>query len=68
MIVVMGIEINVETCLNSGQCAYLHPELFDVDDDGIPTILVAGTLSPEQRVEAEAAADACPSQSIAVTG
>ena len=63
----MRIEINVETCLNSGQCAYLHPDLFEVDDDGVPTILVAGELYEEQRAKAEAAADACPSQSIAVT-
>lgn len=60
----MRIEINMETCLSSGQCAYMQPELFEVDDDGVPTILVSGELSPEQREAATEAADACPSQSI----
>ena len=60
----MRIEINMETCLNSGQCAYMQPELFEVDDDGVPTVLVSGELTPEQLAAAEDAADVCPSQSI----
>jgi ferredoxin len=60
----MRIEINMETCLNSGQCAYMQPELFEVDDAGVPTVLVSGELTPEQQAAAEDAADVCPSQSI----
>jgi len=60
----MRIEINMETCLNSGQCAYMQPELFEVDDDGVPTVLVSGALTPDQLAAAEDAVDVCPSQSI----
>lgn len=60
----MRIEINMDTCLNSGQCAYMQPELFEVDDDGVPTVLVSGELTPEQLAAAEDAVDVCPSQSI----
>ena len=60
----MRIQIDMETCLNSGQCAYMHPELFEVDDDGVPTILVSGELTPDQIEQATDAADVCPSQSI----
>lgn len=60
----MRIEINMETCLNSGQCAYMQPEVFEVDDDGVPTILVTGDLSQDQIAAATDAADMCPSQSI----
>ena len=60
----MRIEINMETCLNSGQCAYMQPELFEVDDDGVPTVLVSGELTPEQLEAANDAVDVCPSQSI----
>ena len=62
----MRVEINMETCLSSGQCAYLHPELFDVDDDGVPTILVSGGLTDAQAEQARGAAESCPSQSISV--
>lgn len=60
----MRIEIDQETCLNSGQCAYMTPDLFEVDDDGVPTILVTGELTPDQLTAAQDAADICPSQSI----
>ena len=60
----MRIEINMETCLNSGQCAYMQPELFEVDDAGVPTVLVSGELTTDQQAAAEDAADVCPSQSI----
>jgi len=62
----MRIAINMETCLNSGQCAYMQPELFEVDDDGVPTVLVSGELTADQLAAAEAAADICPSQSISL--
>lgn len=62
----MRIQINMEICLNAGQCAYLHPELFDLDDDGVPIVLVTDELTDEQVEAARAAADSCPSQAISV--
>ena len=62
----MRIEINMETCLSSGQCAYMQPELFDVDDDGVPKILVSTDLTEDQEAAAREAADMCPSQAISL--
>ena len=60
----MRIEIAIDTCLNSGQCAFLQPDLFDVDDEGVPSILVTGELAEEQVPGAQQAVDTCPSGSI----
>ena len=30
------VEINYETCLKTGQCYYLHPEIFRARDDDFP--------------------------------
>lgn len=64
----MRIEINMETCLNSGQCAYMQPDLFEVDDDGVPTVLASGELTADQLDAANDAVDVCPSQSITLVG
>ena len=61
----MGVRIVIDsaTCLNSGQCAYLQPEVFDLDDSGAPVILVD---RPEhnQVAAVHEAIEMCPSQSI----
>lgn len=62
----MKIQIDQDSCLHTGQCAYLQPEVFGVDDDGVPVVLVEGEASAEQLVAARAAAEMCPSQSILV--
>jgi ferredoxin len=59
------VVINRRTCLKSGQCTYLHPELFREDSDGFPVALVA-ELEDEQMEDAQDAADICPSQSITI--
>lgn len=55
--------IDHDKCLNSGQCAYLQPELFEIDDDGRPCIRVA---APEGDLIAKAqdAIAMCPGQAI----
>jgi ferredoxin len=55
--------IDREKCLNSGQCAYLQPELFETDDEGAPVILIS---TPEGALmsKAEDAISMCPGQAI----
>ena len=55
--------IDHEKCLNSGQCAYMQPELFKTDDDGAPVILVE-SADGEMRAKAEDAIAMCPGQAI----
>ena len=60
------IVIDLEKCLNSGQCAYLQPEIFELDDDGAPVVLIE---SPEDEALLAKARDAitmCPSQAISL--
>jgi ferredoxin len=58
------IVIDQEKCLNSGQCAYLQPELFELNDDGAPVVLVASPDSEALIAKAQDAIDMCPSQAI----
>ena len=60
------IVIDAAACLNSGQCAYLQPEVFGLDDSGAPVILVD---RPEhnQIAAVQEAIEMCPSQSISLT-
>jgi len=62
----MKIQIDLETCMNSGQCEHLQPELFSLDDEDVPQILVSGALTEEQIAGAREAVDRCPSQSISL--
>ena len=55
--------IDLEKCLNSGQCAYLQPELFELNDAGEPNVL---NDAPEGDLIAKAqdAIEMCPAQAI----
>ena len=59
--------IDQQACLNSGQCAYLQPELFEVGDDGETRVL---NEYPESDLitKAEDAIEMCPAQAIHFSG
>jgi ferredoxin len=59
----MRLAVDLGACRRSGQCSYLHPDLFEADKDGWPQVLVE---CPEgQQIEdAEDAADICPTSAI----
>jgi len=59
----MRLVVNHKKCLRSGQCAYLHPELFKTGPDGAPIVLV-DPIGDDLREVAEDAADLCPSGAI----
>ena len=58
--------IDLETCLNSGQCAYLQPELFELGDDGSPKVLQDEPVG-DFIAKANDAIQMCPSQAISLT-
>ncbi len=60
------IVIDRELCLRSGQCAYLQPELFEMDleGDGDPIVLVGDIGDPKLIAKAEDAITMCPGQAI----
>ena len=61
----MRLVIDYKRCRRTGQCSYLHPELFKADADGAPIILVE---QPDGALltAAEDALDLCPSGAIAL--
>ncbi|MGH7960693.1 MAG: ferredoxin [Candidatus Binatia bacterium] len=61
----MRLVIDHRRCRKTGQCSYLHPELFKTDTDGSPIVLVEHP-GEELREAAEDASDLCPSGAISL--
>lgn len=59
----MRLVIDYGKCRKTGQCSYLHPELFKSDTDGAPIVLVKHPEG-ELLTAAEDAIDLCPSGAI----
>lgn len=60
------IEIDRTLCLESGQCAYMQPEVFEIDAEGKPQV-VAGEWTEARIGLARDAEEQCPSQAITIT-
>ncbi|GAB4330702.1 MAG: hypothetical protein Kow0010_15710 [Dehalococcoidia bacterium] len=61
----MKLVIDRSLCFKSGQCQYLHPAVFDADDEGYPVVKVE---RPEGELldEAKDAIEVCPSGAISL--
>ncbi|ARZ72151.1 ferredoxin [Streptomyces sp. HU2014] len=60
----MRITVDPDRCVGAGQCVLSAPEVFDQDDDGLVTLLMApGT---EDEAKARLAGGLCPSRAITV--
>ena len=59
------IVIDRELCSTSGQCAYMQPDLFRLDDEGKPQP-ISVELTDEVLAAATEAAEICPSQAISI--
>lgn len=59
------LTIDQDKCLNSGQCAYLQPELFELDDNGAPQVL-HGNPTGDFVAKARDAIEMCPAQAISL--
>ncbi len=57
--------IDLHKCLNSGQCAYLQPELFALNDDGEPRV-VDSAPTGDLIAKANDAITMCPAQAISL--
>jgi ferredoxin len=60
----LGITIDREVCMGSGNCSFWAPGVFDLDDDGIAVVIDA-SAQPEEKIVL--AAQGCPTQAITVT-
>lgn len=61
----MRLVIDHSRCRRTGQCSYLHPELFQADTDGSPIIRVEHP-DGELREAAEEAVELCPSGAVSL--
>jgi ferredoxin len=61
----MTVEIRIdrEKCMGSGNCSFWAPGTFDLDDEGIATVIDPEGDGDEKVV---LAAQGCPTQAIAV--
>ncbi len=59
----LRLTVDRSRCVGIGQCEALHPEVFEIDDDALSTVLEPGTLPADQ---ADAVAAACPSGAISI--
>jgi ferredoxin len=61
----MAVEIRIdrEKCMGSGNCSFWAPATFDLDDEGIATVVDAEG-DPDEKIIL--AAQGCPTQSISV--
>jgi len=61
--VALEIRIDRETCMGSGNCVFWASGVFDLDDDGISTVIDVEAAPKEKIV---LAAQGCPTQAIVV--
>lgn len=61
----MALEISIdrEKCMGSGNCIFWAPGVFDLDDDGVSTVVDAAA-APDDKIIL--AAQGCPTQAISV--
>ena len=62
----MKVKIDREKCYKSGECYYNHPELFKMDDEGYPIVLVSEIEDAELQRHAEEAMEVCPAVAISL--
>jgi len=62
----MKLKIDLDKCIRAGECYYNHPELFRMQDNGDPEVLVSDITTPELRRHAEQAMEVCPAVAISL--
>lgn len=62
----MRIQVEYESCVGAGRCAWAAPDVFDQDDDGFVVLLDPGP--PEELADrVDEAVTMCPAMAITLT-
>ena len=61
----MKIRTDAATCVGSGQCVVVAPQVFDVDDDG-KVVVINESPGPELDEDVRNAVFACPAFAIEI--
>ncbi len=62
----MKVKVDKEKCYMSGECYYNHPELFKMDDEGYPIVLIDEISDEGTQKHAREAAEVCPAVAISI--
>ncbi len=61
----MTVKVNRDACIGCGACAAICDSVFEIDDEGISTV-VDENVSEENQEEVQDAVDSCPTGAIEV--
>ncbi|MBM7785710.1 ferredoxin [Tenggerimyces flavus] len=61
----MRLEVDRDVCIGSGNCVLTAPDIFDQDDDGVVTLLVADP-DADSDTRIREAVERCPSGALAM--
>lgn len=61
----MKVEINKEACIGCGACQMIAPEVFEINDDGVSTVLTE-EIEKDLEEKVNEAVDSCPTSAIKV--
>ena len=56
----MKVKVNEDACIGCGACAAIAPEVFEINDEGLSTVIVDEVA----KEEANDAIDSCPTSAI----
>lgn len=59
----MKVKVNEDACIGCGACAAIAPEVFEINDEGLSTVIV-DEVAKENKEEANDAIDSCPTSAI----
>jgi ferredoxin len=62
----MRITADLERCVGSGACEALAPDVFEVGDDGVVTVL-RPEPGPEEESDVREAVGQCPTRALALS-
>ena len=59
----MKVKVNEDACIGCGACAAIAPEVFEINDEGLSTVIV-DEVAKENEEEANDVIDSCPTSAI----
>ncbi len=60
------IVIDLDTCIRTGQCYYMHPRLVSAREDSYPQVINPRPVAEADMQEVETLLDVCPVGAISV--
>lgn len=64
----MRVSIDTEKCQGHGRCFALAPDLFDLDDFGVASVIGDGTVPPDRERVVRLVVANCPEFAIEIVG